>query len=179
MHQSQINNSHSQRVIKIGSRIPTNIFKVLSGDLQASILSDDIFKNKKVVLFSVPGAFNQKSTNVQIPGYIYLAEKIFEQGIDEIICVSVNDAFVMDAWVNHCKVEQIITMLSDAHCHFFNSVGLEMDCTRFNLGFRCERFSMIIFDGILKKLNIEVAGGPVNASSAEEILKNLKENSYE
>ena len=85
----------------------------------------------------------------------------------------------MDAWAQHCKAEGRITMLADAHCHFFNSVGLEMDCTRFNLGFRCERFSMIIFDGILKDLNIEIAGGPVDASSANQILKNLTENTYD
>lgn len=181
MKENKKNYPHSKRIIKIGSKVPTNIFKVLSdsGEIQESILSDDIFKDKKIVLFSVPGAFTPKSTNVQIPGYLNLAEKIFDQGIDEIICVSVNDAFVMDAWAEHCKSKGKITMLADAHCHFFNSVGLEMDCTRFNLGFRCERFSMIIFDGILKDLNIEIAGGPVDASSANQILKNLTENTYD
>ena len=108
-----------------------------------------------------------------------LYDEIIAKGIDEIYCMCVNDAFVMDAWAQHCKAEGRITMLADAHCHFFNSVGLEMDCTRFNLGFRCERFSMIIFDGILKDLNIEIAGGPVDASSANQILKKLTENTYD
>ena len=105
MKEDKLNTPHSKRIIKIGSKIPTNIFKVLSdsGEIQESILSDNIFKDKKIVLFSVPGAFTPKSTNVQIPGYLNLAEKIFEQGIDEIICVSVNDAFVMDAGHNIVK----------------------------------------------------------------------------
>ena len=151
-----------------------SIFKVLDGDTQKTISSDEVFKNNSVVLFSVPGAFTPKSTHVQIPGYLKYAEQILKNGIDTIVCVSVNDAFVMDAWGKHCMVENKITMLADAHCHFFSSLGLEMDCTRFNLGFRCERFSMIVQDQVVKKINIEVAGGAVNLSSAEHMLKQLE-----
>ncbi len=173
MNNKPVNASHTSRVIKIGDKIPPNIFKLLDGDVQSTITSDEVFNNSKVVLFSVPGAFTPKSTNVQIPGYLKHAEQIFKFGIDKIICVSVNDAFVMDAWGKYCNVENKILMLADAHCHFFNSIGLEMDCTRFNLGYRCERFSMIIDNGVLKKLNLEIPGGPVEASSAETIIKNL------
>ena len=173
MKKGDFNTAHSSRIIKTGDQIPQNIFKILNGDLQESIYSDDIFKNKKIVLFSVPGAFTPKSTNVQIPGYLELADKIHKLNIDQIVCVSVNDAFVMNAWGEHCNVEDKILMLADAHCHFFNSIGLEMDCTRFNLGFRCERFSMIINNGILETLNLEIPGGPVDISSAENIFNQL------
>ena len=81
----------------------------------------------------------------------------------------------MDAWGKHCKVNNKITMLADAHCHFFNSIGLEMDCTRFNLGFRCERFSMVVQNQKVKVLNIEDSGGPVNTSSAEILVKQLED----
>jgi len=169
------NPAHTSRVIGINQAIPLNIFKVLDGDTQKTISSDEVFKNKSVVLFSVPGAFTPKSTQVQIPGYLKYADQILMHGIDTIICVSVNDAFVMEAWGKHCQVENKITMLADAHCHFFTSLGLEMDCTRFNLGFRCERFSMLIQNQIVKKINIEVPGGSVDLSSADQILKQLEE----
>jgi len=169
------NIKHQSRIIQINQKIPFNIFKVLDGDSQKSISSVEMFKNKNIVIFSVPGAFTPKSTNVQIPGYLKNANRIFSSGIDSICCISVNDAFVMDAWGKHCNVNNKITMLADAHCHFFNSIGLEMDCTRFNLGFRCERFSMIVQNQKLKVLNVEDSGGPVNCSSAEIIVKQLKD----
>ena len=169
------NLKHLSRIIQINQKIPFNIFKVLDGDSQKSISSVEVFKNKNIVIFSVPGAFTPKSTNVQIPGYLKHANRILKSGIDSIVCISVNDAFVMDAWGKHCKVNNKITMLADAHCHFFNSIGLEMDCTRFNLGFRCERFSMIVQNQKLKVLNVEDSGGPVNCSSAEIIVKQLKD----
>lgn len=170
-----VNKLHKSRIIQIGDKIPPSIFKVLKGDLQESVYSENIFCNKRIVLFSVPGAFTPKSTNIQLPEYLELASEIFKHNIDKIICVSVNDAFVMKAWADHCGVGNTILMLGDAHCHFFNSIGLEMDCTRFQLGFRCERFSMIINNGILENLNIEVPGGPVEISSAKHILKLLIE----
>lgn len=169
------NPKHQSRVIKLNQKIPSNIFKVLDGDSQKTISSEKILKNKNVIIFSVPGAFTPKSTNIQIPGYLKHANKMHKKGIDKIICISVNDAFVMDAWGKHCKVGNKITMLADAHCHFFTSIGLEMDCTRFNLGFRCERFSMIVQNKKVKSLNLEVAGGPVNVSSAEVIVKQLED----
>mgnify|MGYP001157163705 FL=1 len=174
MNKGEINKPHASRIIKPGDKIPGNIFKIQNGEVQESIYSDDIFANKRIVLFSVPGAFTPKSTNVQIPGYLKLANKIYDLNIDRIVCVSVNDAFVMNAWGEHCNVGEKILMLADAHCHFFNSIGLEMDCTRFHLGFRCERFSMIINNGILEKLNLEIPGGPVDVSSAENIFNQLK-----
>ena len=169
------NLKHKSRIIQINQKIPFNIFKILDGDSQKTMSSEEVFKNKNVVIFSVPGAFTPKSTNVQIPGYLKNANRILKSGIDRIVCISVNDAFVMDAWGKHCKVSNKITMLADAHCHFFNSIGLEMDCTRFNLGFRCERFSMIVQNQKLKVLNVEDSGGPVNCSSAEIIVKQLKD----
>jgi glutaredoxin/glutathione-dependent peroxiredoxin len=174
MKKGEMNKPHASRIIKTGDKIPVNIFKILNGEMQESIYSNDIFDNKRIVLFSVPGAFTPKSTNVQIPGYLKLANKIYGLNIDKIVCVSVNDAFVMSAWGEHCNIGEKILMLADAHCHFFNSLGLEMDCTRFNLGFRCERFSMIIDDGVLETLNLEIPGGPVDVSSAENIFNQLK-----
>ena len=165
-------------VIKVGEKIPSSNFKVLKGETPITISSEELFSNKKTVLFSVPGAFTPKSTNDQVPSYLKKADEIFSLGIEKIYCVSVNDSFVMDAWSKHCKVNGKILMLADGHCEFFTSIGLEMDCTRFTLGYRCERFSMIIDDDVVKSLNVEEPGGPVDISSAKVIVEQLKnENS--
>ena len=92
------NLKHKSRIIQINQKIPFNIFKILDGDSQKTMSSEEVFKNKNVVIFSVPGAFTPKSTNVQIPGYLKNANRILKSGIDRIVCISVNDAFVMDAW---------------------------------------------------------------------------------
>lgn len=158
--------------IQVGDYMPTGVFKVLKDGKPELVASEALFGKKSVVLFSCPGAFTPKSTLKQLPGYVAHADTIFSLGIDSILCISVNDAFVMDAWGKHCGVEGKIKMLADGHCEYHTALGLEMDCTRFTLGFRSHRFSMIIRDGRVTHLNIEEPGA-FDVSDVTVILEQL------
>ena len=153
--------------------MPDGLFKELGESGPEIVTTATLFSGKKVVLFSCPGAFTPKSTLKQVPGYLQHADEILSSGIDAIICISVNDSFVMDAWAKYCGVEDKIRMLADGHCEFHTSLGLEMDCTRFTLGFRSHRFSMIIDDCVLTHLNIEEPGG-YDVSDASVIVAQLR-----
>ena len=159
--------------IHIGDRMPTGVLKFLGEAGPTVIASHELFGGKRVVLFSCPGAFTPKSTLQQLPGYVKHADEILATGIDSIICISVNDAFVMDAWGKYCRVGDKIMMLADGHCEYHTVLGLEMDCTRFTLGFRSDRFSMIIDDSIVTHLNVEEPGG-YEVSDVEVILEQLQ-----
>tara|TARA_Y100000588_G_scaffold231613_1_gene245345 strand:+ start:1372 stop:1869 length:498 start_codon:yes stop_codon:yes gene_type:complete len=158
--------------IKVGDKIPSGLFKELREDGPQLVSTDEVFIGKRVVLFSCPGAFTPKSTEKQIPGYIEQSEAILSSDIDSIVCISVNDAFVMDAWGKHCHVNGKVRMLADGHCEFHTSLGLQMDCTRFTLGFRSHRFSMIVDDCLVTHLNIEEPGG-YDVSDATVIVEQL------
>ena len=159
--------------IKVGDQIPTGVLKELGPNGPAPVATAEIFAGKRVVLFSCPGAFTPKSTDQHVPSYLQHADEIFACGIDSIVCISVNDSFVMDAWAKACGVGDTIRMLADGHCEFHTSLGLEMDCTRFTLGFRSERFSMAVNDGVVSHLNIEEPGA-YDVSDASVILGQLQ-----
>ena len=158
--------------IAVGERMPIGIFKELGPKGPVQVSTEELFAGKRVVLFSCPGAFTPKSTEQQVPGYLAHADAIRNAGIDSIICISVNDSFVMDAWARFCGVGEKIRMLADGHCEFHTSLGLEMDCTRFTLGFRSHRFSMIVDDGVVTHLNVEEPGG-YDVSDASVIVRQL------
>ena len=145
--------------IDVGEKIPAGVFKELGPAGPQVVSGAEIFNGKRVVLFSCPGAFTPKSTEQQIPSYLHHATAIFAAGVDSIVCISVNDAFVMNAWGKSCRVGNTIRMLADGHAEFHTSLGLEMDCTRFTLGIRSHRFSMFVNDGTVEILNIEEPGG--------------------
>lgn len=160
---------------KIGDRIPAGIFRVMGAIDPQPIGVDDLFDGRRVVLFSVPGAFTAKSTALHVPSYLAHADAIRALGVDAILCVAPNDAHVMAAWAAHCGVGDQIKMLADNHAEFFMALGLQMDCTRFGLGFRCQRFSLIARDRRITHLNIEEPG-QYAVSGAETILAQLQEN---
>ena len=134
--------------------------------------TDDYFKGKRVVLFSLPGAFTPTCSEYQLPGFEESYDNIRNQDIDEIYCMSVNDAFVMNAWGEERNVGEDVLMLSDGNGDFTAAIGLEMDGSGFGLGTRSQRYAMIIDDGVVSALNVE-SGPGLDVSSAETILGQL------
>ena len=159
-------------MIAVGDRVPASVFRELRSGEPESVSTDTLLAGRRVVLFSCPGAFTPKSSEQHVPSYLACFDEILAAGIDEILCVSVNDSFVMAAWANHLGVGNKLRMLADGQCEFHTSIGMQMDCTRFSLGFRSHRFSMIINDGILEDLNLE-SPGAYEVSDASVILRQL------
>lgn len=156
--------------IQIGDKLPNIELKVMGEAGPESITIEQISAGKKVVLFAVPGAFTPGCSKTHLPGFVVLADQIKAKGVDSIICLSVNDAFVMDAWGKNQNAEEII-MLADGVAEFTRAIGLEKDLTGVQFGIRSQRYAMIIDDGIVKTLNIDEKG--VDKSSAETILELL------
>lgn len=132
---------------------------------------NDIFSGKKVVLFAVPGAFTPGCSMAHLPGYVVNADKIKAKGVDTIVCMSVNDAFVMDAWGKAQNAEELL-MLADGNGEFTKAIGMEMDGSGFGLGMRCKRIAMIVDNGVVSHVAIEPPGGIVE-TAAEKILELL------
>ena len=153
--------------IQIGDPIPAATLNILKDGVQA-ISTDDIFSGKKVVLFSVPGAFTPTCSNRHLPGYVEHFDEFKRRNI-VVACIAVNDAFVMDAWAKNQHVPDGLMMLADGNGAFMRALGLEMDATRFGMGMRGMRFALYAENGVVKKLNIE-APGEFTVSSAEAML---------
>ena len=132
------------------------------------VTTAELFDGKKVVFFAVPGAFTPGCSMTHLPGYVANADKIKANGVDSIVCMSVNDAFVMGAWGKAQNAEEII-MLADGNGDFTDKIGLQLDGRGFGLGTRSQRFAMIVENGTVTALNIEEGPG-VDASSAETIM---------
>jgi peroxiredoxin len=157
-------------MIEVGGTLPEAVFSILEDGEIRNPHTGTLFSEKKVVLFAVPGAFTPTCSAAHLPGYIALADKIKAKGVDSIICVSVNDAFVMDAWGKSQNAEEII-MLADGNGSFAEQIGLNMDTDSFG-GIRSIRYSMIVDDGVVSALNVEDPGR-FEVSDAETILKQL------
>ncbi len=158
--------------IQIGDRIPHAVLNVLKDGVQA-VDTNDVFVGKKVVLFSVPGAFTPTCSAKHLPGYVQHLGEFKARGID-VACMAVNDAFVMGAWAKHQDVpEGGIAMLADGNGALTDALGLEMDGSAFGLGKRSKRFALYAEDGVVKQLFIE-APGEFKVSSAEHVLSALK-----
>jgi peroxiredoxin len=134
--------------------------------------SASYFAGRKVALFSVPGAFTPTCSAKHLPGFIEKAAELKAKGVDEIACTAVNDAFVMGAWGKAAGADEAVTMLADGNGAFAKAVGLEMDGSKFGMGTRGQRFSMIVDDGVVTELNIE-APGDFKVSSADYMLGQL------
>ena len=134
--------------------------------------TEEIFAGKKVVLFAVPGAFTPTCSMAHLPGYVVNADSIKAKGVDTIACVSVNDAFVMDAWGQNKNAEELL-MLGDGNGDLTEALGLTMDGSGFGLGKRSQRYAMIVEDGTVTKLSVE-APGKLEVSAAEAILEALE-----
>ncbi|MGL6260054.1 peroxiredoxin [Vibrio sp. WXL103] len=157
-------------MIQQGQPIPTATLSELTQDGMISHNTDELFANKKVVLFAVPGAFTPTCSEAHLPGYVVLADQIKTAGVDLIACVAVNDAFVMQAWGEAQNASEIM-MLGDGDASFAKALGLEMDTAGFG-GTRSQRYAMIIDNGIVTQLNVE-QGQEFEASKAETILAAL------
>jgi peroxiredoxin len=158
--------------IKIGDKIPSVKLKHMTKDGVKDITTDELFKGKKVALFALPGAFTPTCSAKHLPGFVQNAEQLKGKGVQAIACLSVNDAFVMDAWGKNQNVGEKVLMLADGNADFTKAVGLEMDGTGYGMGLRSKRYSMLVDDGVVKQLNLEKPGA-FEVSNAETLLKQL------
>lgn len=157
--------------IQVGQRLPDVPLTIATADGPKPTSSSEFFAGKRVALFAVPGAFTPTCSARHLPSYVDKASDLKGQGIDEIACISVNDPFVMAAWGDR-DGSQDITMLADGNGAFADAVGLTMDGSKFGMGKRSQRYSMIVDDGVVEQLNVE-APGEYRASSAEYMLDQL------
>ena len=157
--------------IQEGERLPEATLHVIRDGRPAAVTTGELFGGKKVVLFAVPGAFTPTCSQAHLPGYVANADEIRARGVDSIVCVAVNDAFVMDAWAADRNAEELV-MAGDGNGDFTAALGLEMDGRGFGLGTRSERYAMIVDDGVVTKLAVE-APGAFEVSKAEAILEAL------
>ena len=158
--------------IKVGDTIPSVSLKTMDKDGMQTLSTDDIFKGKKVVLFALPGAFTPTCSAKHLPGFVNNAAALKAKGVDTIACLSVNDAFVMDAWGKAQNAGEKVLMLADGNADFSKAVGLTMDGSGYGMGLRASRYAMVVEDGKVKALNVE-APGAFEVSSAEAVLKVL------
>jgi peroxiredoxin len=155
--------------IKEGDKIPN--VKVKATDM-SDVQTESLFKGKKVVLFAVPGAFTPTCSAKHLPGFIEKADEIRKKGVDDIICMSVNDAFVMKAWGEDRGAGDKVRLIADGNGDFAKALGLDFDGSGIGFGVRSQRFAAIVVDGVVKKLAVD-AGGKFEVSSAEAILAAL------
>lgn len=154
--------------ISVGDAIPELTLKVMGEKGPQDISTDELFSGKKVVVFAVPGAYTPGCSVTHLPGYVVNADVIKAKGVDSIICVSVNDAFVMGAWGQVNNAEELI-MLADGNGDMASALGLEMDASAFGLGKRSQRYAMVVEDGTVTHLAVEPGAG-ISVSAAEAIL---------
>ena len=155
--------------IKVGDKMPSGTLTLATKDGPQKISADEYFKGKKVVLFSVPGAFTPTCDAKHLPGFVEKAGDLKGKGVDAIACLSVNDAFVMKAWGKSQSTEGKVDMLADGNAEYTKALGLEMDATGFGMGTRGQRFSLVVDNGVVKQVNVE-AKGEFKVSSAEHVL---------
>lgn len=156
--------------IATGDRFPDVTIKTNGPEGPQDLNTGDFLAGRKVVLFAVPGAFTPGCSNTHMPGFVVNADKILAKGVDAIACLAVNDAFVMGAWQRDQNAEAI-TMLADGNAELTRALGLEKDASSAGMGVRCQRFAMIVDDGVVKYLGIDAKG--VEQSSAETVLAQL------
>ena len=158
--------------IKVGDKIPSATLMQMKDGGPKPVKTDELFGNKKVVLFALPGAFTPTCSAKHLPGFVQSAGALKAKGVDTIACLSVNDAFVMDAWGKDQKTGDKVMMLADGNGEFSKAVGLTMDASGYGMGTRSQRYAMVVKDGVVKTLNVE-APGAFEVSSAEAVLKAL------
>jgi peroxiredoxin (alkyl hydroperoxide reductase subunit C) len=158
--------------IKVGDSIPSMKLMMASAEGPKEVSTDDIFKGKKVVLFAVPGAFTPTCSARHLPGFVQNADAFLAKGVDTIVCMAVNDAFVLGAWAKDQGVDGKILMLADGSGAFTKALGLELDLTPRGLGVRSQRFALVAQDGKVTHIAIEPPGG-FEVSKAEAILSHL------
>lgn len=157
--------------IQEGEKLPEATFMTMGAEGPEPKTTEEVFKGKTVALFAVPGAFTPTCSAKHLPGFRDKAGELQAKGVDRIACVSVNDVFVMDAWGKDQDAKDVM-MLADGNGDFARALGLTMDGSKFGMGERAQRFSMLVEDGVVKKLNVEEPGD-FNVSSAEHMLEQI------
>ena len=158
--------------ISVGERLPTgNLIKADSEGPQP-VDSEAFFKGRRVALFSVPGAFTPTCSARHLPGFVERAEELKAKGVDEVACIAVNDAFVLQAWAEQSGAVGKVTMLAGGNGDFARALGLTFDGTKFGMGERGQRWSAVVNDGIVEQLNVEEPGA-FNVSSADYLIERL------
>jgi peroxiredoxin len=158
--------------IKAGDRVPAGKFKTATADGLADVTSEQLFNNKRVVFFAVPGAFTPTCDAKHLPGYLELADQIRARGVDTIACMSVNDVFVMKAWGKASGADGKVLMLADGNGDYARALGLTLDATGFGMGQRSQRFALVVKNGVVEQVHVE-AGGEFKVSAADYVLARL------
>jgi peroxiredoxin len=158
--------------ISVGDRLPKTTFIKATAEGPQPVDSEEYFRGRRVALFSVPGAFTPTCSARHLPGFVERAEEFKGKGVDEIACTAVNDAFVLQAWSESAAADGKVTMLADGNGDFIREIGLGMDGSKFGLGQRGQRFSMVVNDGVVEQLNVEEPGS-FNVSSADYMIERL------
>lgn len=160
--------------IAVGDRIPEVDVRVLREGAQVVLPSTEILGSGRVVLFAVPGAFTPGCSKQHLPSYVNQAAELSANGVDSIVCIGVNDAFVMDAWGTVQGVGDSITMVADPAADFAKAIGMDVDASGAGLGIRSQRYAMVIEDGVVTSFMPEEGGFKVEASTAECVLNAIK-----
>lgn len=158
--------------ISTGDPIPEATLTIMSAEGPSPVSTNALFGQGRTVLFAVPGAFTPTCSAKHLPGFVDLADELNRRGVNRIVCMAVNDVFVMDAWGNSAKVDDKITMAADGNGEFTKALGLEMDASAFGMGQRSQRFALITRNGVVEKVLVE-GPGEFRVSSAEYVLSQL------
>jgi len=158
--------------IKQGDKMPAGTFKHMTKDGPQSVTTDQLFAAKKVVVFSVPGAFTPTCDAKHLPGFVQHAAAFKAKGVDTIACMAVNDVFVMNAWGKASNVGDGILMLADGNADYAKALGLELNASGFGMGIRGQRFAIVVDNGVASRVFVE-GPGEFKVSSAEYVLSQL------
>ena len=155
--------------LKVGDHVPQSTLMHMTEKGPAPITTDELFKGKKVVVFALPGAFTPTCSARHLPGYVEHAGDFKSKGVADVVCLSVNDAFVMNAWGKDQHTAGKVNMIADGNGDFTKKMGLEMDVSKFGMGVRSQRYAMLVDNGVIKKLEVEEPGA-FKVSSADHML---------
>jgi len=158
--------------IQIGDTLPEGSFNIMLDDKPSEIDTGDLFGNKNILLFAVPGAFTPGCSLNHLPGFISNRSELYSKGIDQIVCLAVNDIFVMSAWAKSQNISDEIMMISDGNCDYTKKIGLEIDSTAFGMGIRSRRYALVANDSKITQLFIDEPG-KIEVSTAESVLSKL------
>ncbi|HEV7876717.1 peroxiredoxin [Bradyrhizobium sp.] len=159
--------------IQVGDKLPEAKFRVMTAEGPQVKTTDDVFKGKKVALFAVPGAYTGTCHKMHMPSIFLNAYAIKAKGVDTIAVVSVNDAFVLNAWKRDTDQRDEALFLADGNAEFAKAIGMELDASGNGLGIRSKRYSMLVEDGVVKKFNVEPNPGKVEVSGGDTLLGQL------
>tara|TARA_B100001057_G_scaffold87070_1_gene82986 strand:+ start:19285 stop:19767 length:483 start_codon:yes stop_codon:yes gene_type:complete len=158
--------------IQIGDNLPEGSFNIMLDDKPSEIDTRDLFGNKNILLFAVPGAFTPGCSLNHLPGFVSNRSELYSKGIEQIFCLAVNDIFVMSAWAKSQNISDEIIMISDGNCDYTKKIGLEIDSTAFGMGIRSRRYALVANDSKITQLFIDEPG-KIEVSTAESVLSNL------